>query len=144
MTAGHLQTLYSEVLRTEAKIRYGRGHLEGALLQGTAMTPTCGDTITIGLLVQPISNTLNTVWDGEGCSVSLASASILSRAVSDQSIDSARRRVEQMRTLISGGSTPENPYEEALAAVSRFPTRQRCALLAWEAFSIALDQYQEN
>ena len=86
MTAGHLQTLYSEVLRTEAKIPYGRGHLEGALLQGTAMTPTCGDTITIGLLVQPISNTLNTVWDGEGCSVSLASASILSRAVSDQSI----------------------------------------------------------
>lgn len=142
MTTSHLRALYGEVLRTEAQTPVGRGQPDG-LPQGTAISPTCGDTITVGLITDATSKTLTVVWDGEGCSVSLASASILSRVVAEDGPESARLRVERMQTLISGGSlTPENPYEEALAAVSRFPTRRRCASLAWEAFSTALDQHQ--
>jgi nitrogen fixation NifU-like protein len=84
-------------------------------------------------------------YDAVGCSISVASASILAEEITGETLAEARETVEAMRSMLS--SKGEDPGDEerigdgvALSGVAKYPARVKCALLSWMAFTDALHQ----
>lgn len=104
-------------------------------------SPTCGDKI--GLDVRLDGDRLAEVrFVGEGCSISQASASMMTQAVKGKTLDEARGMFQQFHKLVHGEPADEKSLGElrALAGVSRFPARMQCALLAWGALYEVLER----
>ena len=110
--------------------------------------PSCGDDIEIGVQVgRPEDGSEQTIAEagfrGRGCSICLASASMLTESVLGKSEDSALRLVEQMKHSVSGQNAELDSIPEALkplSAVAAHPARHRCVLLAWNALEEAINQ----
>ena len=108
------------------------------------VNPNCGDEITLSLSIVD-GNISNLIWDGVGCSISQASASIMSDLVEGKSIQSAGIALQEFTELMQSKglkSGDEDILEDAiaLAGVSKFPARVKCALLSWMAFKDAAIQ----
>jgi nitrogen fixation NifU-like protein len=105
-------------------------------------TPGCGDDLTVFVAVaRDAGSRLETVaFDGEGCAVSRASASLMTLALRNTPLDAANRLVAAAISFFEG----ERPADPALGEcacfenIHRFPSRQRCALLPWRAMRDAL------
>ncbi len=148
-----LDSLYQEVILDHSKRPVGRGMFEAAPGALTAthheFNPSCGDEIDLSISVDPVSNRITGIaWEGDGCSISLASASILSQLVRDEGLDisGARERIDAFREMIHGKT--DAPDEEllgdavAMQGVSKFVMRVKCAMLAWVALEADLTQIQ--
>ena len=111
------------------------------------MNPSCGDEITLNiLLVDDLVKDLT--WDGVGCSISQASTSIMSDLIVGKSLDQAFLILDSFSELMAskGSITGDEALLEdgvALAGVSKFPARVKCALLGWMAFKDAALQAKE-
>ena len=141
-----LQQLYQQIILQHAKDRHGDGLAEvpaGARSgESHQLNPTCGDEITLravmaGARLDGIS------WEGQGCSISMASASVLTDMMAGLDREEALALVEDFRELMRSRGTME-PDEEVLgdaaafAGVSRYPARVKCAMLAWVALEEAV------
>jgi len=138
-----LQDLYRELILDHSKHPHGRGLHDGALAQSHQINPTCGDEITLQL--QPGSDGLigEITWEGHGCSISQASASILASVVDDDSPGQLSERIESFRTMMhSRGqlSGDEDLLGDAIVfqGASRYVARVKCAMLPWVAAEAAL------
>jgi nitrogen fixation NifU-like protein len=139
-----LDSLYQEVILDHYKNPANKSLLPNPTKQVHHVNPSCGDEITLNLnldgeIVQSIS------WEGVGCSISQASTSIMSELLTGKKITEAMAVLEEFTTLMqSKGSLSgdENILEDAvaLAGVSKFPARIKCALLGWMAFKDAVSQ----
>lgn len=144
MTSDSLQQLYQQIILEHAKARHGDGLAHAPAGTNTQeshqVNPTCGDEIVLraafdGSVVEGVT------WEGNGCSISMASASVLTDLVAGLSRDEAAELVDTFRELLRSRGTIE-PDEEVLgdaaafAGVSRYPARVKCAMLAW----VALDE----
>jgi len=141
-----LDSLYQEVILDHYKNPHHKGLPQGKV-QVHHVNPSCGDEITLSL---EINNGIvdQLVWDGVGCSISQASSSIMSDLVSGKSFDEALSIFDQFSELMqSKGSISgdEEVLEDAvaLAGVSKFPARVKCALLGWMAFKDAAIQARQ-
>src|SRR5690606_7863857 len=101
----------------------------------------CGDEIDLSIAVDPESGRIERLaWEGQGCSISMASASILSQLVRDEqlTIEDAQERIAAFREMIQARGEGE-PDEEllgdavALQGVAKFVMRVKCAMLGWVA-----------
>ncbi|MFC5337865.1 Fe-S cluster assembly sulfur transfer protein SufU [Leucobacter denitrificans] len=148
-----LDSLYQEVILDHSKRPVGRGELEAAPGTLTAthheFNPSCGDEIDLSISVDPESGKITGMaWEGDGCSISMASASILSQLVRDDelTIAGATERIDAFREMIQGKT--KTPNEEllgdavAMQGVSKFVMRVKCAMLAWVALEADLKQIQ--
>ena len=105
------------------------------------INPSCGDEITLNVTLS--GETVASVsWDGVGCSISQASVSILSDLVLGKTLAQAQEISDSFMTLMQSKGTQtgdENLLEDAvaLAGVSQYPARIKCALLGWMAFKDA-------
>jgi len=103
--------------------------------------PTCGDRIELQLKLE--GDRVEAIrFDGEGCSISLASASMMTEAVKGLTIPEALSLAQHFYELVQG-RVPENVDLgdlEALHGVSKFPARIKCATLAWKAMEQALKE----
>jgi len=141
-----LDSLYQEVILDHYKNPHHKGLPQGKV-QVHHVNPSCGDEITLSLEIKNgIVDQL--VWDGVGCSISQASSSIMSDLVSGKSFDEALSIFDQFSELMqSKGSISgdEEVLEDAvaLAGVSKFPARVKCALLGWMAFKDAAIQARQ-
>ncbi len=138
-----LDSLYQEVILDHYKKPHHKGLPTGEI-QVHHVNPNCGDEITLSLAIKE-GKIQDLVWDGVGCSISQASASIMSDLVSGKSVAEAREALAQFTELMqSKGSLKgdEEVLEDAiaLAGVSKFPARVKCALLSWMAFKDAAIQ----
>jgi nitrogen fixation NifU-like protein len=133
--------LYQEIILDHYKHPHGRGLREPYEAEAHHVNPTCGDEVTLRVhvhdgLVQDVS------YDGMGCSISQAAASVLYDLVRGRQLDDALNRHEAFVTLMSGRGQAE-PDEElledaiAFAGVAKYPARVKCALLPWMAFKDA-------
>jgi nitrogen fixation NifU-like protein len=133
--------LYQEIILDHYKHPHGRGLREPFEAEAHHVNPTCGDEVTLRVhvrdgVVQDVS------YDGAGCSISQAAASVLYELVHGQPVDRAFARHEAFVTLMSGRGQVE-PDEDlledgvAFAGVARYPARVKCALLPWMAFKDA-------
>lgn len=140
-----LDGLYQEVILDHSKRPIGKGDFEAPDGTLTAshheFNPSCGDELTLSVAVSPETGKIESLaWEGQGCSISMASASVLSQLVRDDSlsVDEARVRIAAFREMIQSRGEAD-PDEEllgdavALQGVSKFVMRVKCAMLAWVA-----------
>jgi len=133
--------LYKEVLLDHFRHPRNKGELAGADIVRRGSNPRCGDDIEVGLFLR--GDTLESAkFRGRGCSVCIASASLMTEAVSGRRRAEAQRCCEQMRAWFgpgddAGAAGPSGDLQ-ALSAVRAYPARHRCVLLPWEALSEAL------
>jgi len=138
-----LDSLYQEVILDHYKSPHHKGLPMGDI-QVHHVNPNCGDEITLSLAIKD-GKIEDLIWDGVGCSISQASASIMSDLVSGKSVEQASEALSQFTELMQSKGTisgDEEVLEDAvaLAGVSKFPARVKCALLSWMAFKDAAIQ----
>jgi nitrogen fixation NifU-like protein len=136
-----LDSLYQEVILDHYKHPLNKGLANSYDAQVHHVNPSCGDEITLNLSAKDGKITSIT-WDGVGCSISQASVSIASDLLVNKSFAEADAILNEFTELMqSKGSKEGNPdvLEDAvaLAGVSKFPARIKCALLGWMAFKDA-------
>lgn len=103
--------------------------------------PLCGDRVKLYLRVED-GVVKSAAFQGAGCAISMASASLLSEAIKGKSVADSMKVLTQVRgqLLPNSGTTPPEGDLATLSGVKRFPVRIKCALLAWEALSDLLKQ----
>ena len=151
--SGGLDTLYQQVILDLAKRRVGEGPLEPCDAAHFERNPTCGDELTMRIRVARGADPgagddrIDALaWQGDGCSISMASASALSELAAGATVADTRARIEAFRAMLRsrGGAEPspevEDLLEDAVAfrGVARFVMRVKCAMLAWVALEAAL------
>ena len=143
-----LDNLYQEVILDHYKHPENKGLAAAYDAQVHHINPSCGDEITLNLtldgsIVQSVS------WDGLGCSISQASVSIMSGLMIGKKLDDAQVVFDNFVQLMQSKGSGQ-PYETiledavALAGVSQYPARIKCALLGWMAFKDASVQAQKK
>ena len=143
-----LDSLYQEVILDHYKHPLHKGLSDEKSIQVHHVNPSCGDEITLNLILK--GNVVQDVtWDGVGCSISQASASIMSDLVHGKSVEQAFLALDAFSELMSskGSIKGDDAILEdgvALAGVSKFPARVKCALLGWMAFKDAALQAREK
>ena len=141
-----LDSLYQEVILDHYKHPLNKGLSENYGAQVHHVNPSCGDEITLN--VTAIDGKISAItWDGVGCSISQASVSIASDLLVNKSFAEADAILNEFTELMQSKGTKEgNPdvLEDAvaLAGVSKFPARIKCALLGWMAIKDASIQTQ--
>ena len=136
-----LDNLYQEVILDHYKNPQHKKLSPTFDAQVHHINPSCGDEITLNVTLS--GETVASVsWDGVGCSISQASVSILSDLVLGKTLAQAQKISDSFMTLMQSKGTQtgdENLLEDAvaLAGVSQYPARIKCALLGWMAFKDA-------
>lgn len=149
-----LDGLYQEVILDHSKRPVGKGSLEAPEGSLTAshheFNPSCGDEIDLSIAVDPESGRIDGLaWEGQGCSISMASASILSQLLCEEqlTVTEAQERIDAFREMIQARGEGE-PDEDllgdavALQGVSKFVMRVKCAMLGWVALEADLRQVE--
>jgi nitrogen fixation NifU-like protein len=166
-----LQNLYQQIILDHAKARHGAAtaplesiddlpnSIGNHLGQSHQVNTTCGDDVTLRVVVsvvtptpgddsglpQPISHVDQVQWSGDGCSISMASASVLHDLMTGLPVERARELLDTFREVLRSRGTIE-PDEEVLGdaaafgGVSRYPARVKCAMLPWVALEAALNE----
>ncbi|AXH35704.1 SUF system NifU family Fe-S cluster assembly protein [Humibacter sp. BT305] len=143
MASSELQSLYQQVILDHSKERHGYGLRPDESGSSHQINPTCGDEVTLHVhrgaddVIESLS------WEGQGCSISTASASLLHDLVQDLPEPEVRERIAAFRELMQSKGRSDGDEEllddaVALAGVSRYVTRVKCAMLPWVALEHAL------
>lgn len=136
MSNPNLDTLYRQVIIDHYKHPRNKGTFDDNSLTVEMNNPTCGDRIFLqfkldGDIVEDIKFT------GEGCSISMASASMMTQAVKGKKIEQALELAELFSQMMMGQEVDMDAFGlddiEALQGVAEFPARIKCATLAWKA-----------
>ncbi|SDS80720.1 Fe-S cluster assembly sulfur transfer protein SufU [Jiangella sp. DSM 45060] len=134
-------SLYQEIILDHYKHPHGRGLREPFGGEAHHVNPTCGDEITIRVALDG-STIADVSYDGQGCSISQASASVLHELLTGSTVEDAFA-VEKTFTELMQGRGQVEPDEDVLgdgiafAGVAKYPARVKCALLSWMAFKDA-------
>ncbi|GAA1365282.1 MULTISPECIES: Fe-S cluster assembly sulfur transfer protein SufU [Catellatospora] len=139
-----LDQLYQEIILDHYKRPQGRGLREPFAADVHHVNPTCGDEITLRVALD--GETISDIsYDGQGCSISQASASVLYELLNGRKVDDALA-VHAAFVELMGGKGQVEPDEEVLgdavafAGVAKYPARVKCALLSWMALKDAVAQ----
>jgi nitrogen fixation protein NifU and related proteins len=136
-----LDQLYQEIILDHYKKPRGRGLREPFDAQAHHVNPTCGDEVTVRVSV--VDGTVADIsYEGLGCSISQASASMLHELLVGRTVPDAMSRVDAFTAMVAGRgqvAPDEDALEDAVAfaGVARYPARVKCALLSWMAFKDA-------
>jgi nitrogen fixation protein NifU and related proteins len=139
-----LTDLYQSVILDHNKRPRNRGALEGADGRADGKNPLCGDQLTVWLKLD--GDVVSDVrFEGSGCAISQASASLMTQAVKGKTRAEADALFHQVHDMVRGLTPPPADARgplgalAALAGVSRFPVRVKCASLAWHTLQAALE-----
>ena len=136
-----LDDLYRQVIMDHYQHPRNQGILTGDALQVDLRNPSCGDEITLQLQVED-GIVKDVRFHGAGCSISMASASMMTEAIKGKPVAEAMKIAKEFHAMLRG--EPEEKEEddlgdlESLHGVSKFPARIKCAALAWEALEKAV------
>lgn len=140
-----LDDLYRRVIMDHYKNPRNRGKFDSSEAVTIDLNnPTCGDKISLQMKVED-GKVADAKFIGEGCSISLSSASMMTDAVKGKTLEEALEMAEKFSGLMKGEAV-EFEYEdiEALSGVNKFPARIKCATLAWNALRKGIDQTKQN
>jgi nitrogen fixation protein NifU and related proteins len=144
---GGIASLYQDLIIEHYKRPRNRGTLSAPDAAVQLSNPTCGDEVTLHLSVRD-GIVSDVKFEGVGCSISQASLSMMSQVVKGRTRDEiaavAERFNEMLRGDVSAAKDKRLGDLRALAGVSRYPVRVRCALLGWDALSEALRKTAET
>ena len=141
-----LRELYQEIILDHNKHPRNFGELEGADRHADGYNPLCGDRLAI--YVNLDGDTITDVsFLGSGCAISKASASLMTDAIKGKTLAQARQLFERFHTLLTDESVAADPAAlgklAVFAGVRDYPTRVKCASLAWHTLRAAFDHHHE-
>ena len=146
-----MQQLYQQVILDQSRARTGNEALQRDAATGPhgyshQVNPTCGDEIELETELLDDGH-IAVRWSGDGCSISMASASVLSELAADATAEQMLEIESAFHELMHSRGTMEADEgilgdAAAFSGVSKFPARIKCALLSWMAFKDALNQAQ--
>ncbi len=136
-----LGDLFQDIILEHYKRPRNKGALQDATVHVHMNNPTCGDEIHLYLRIED-GAVSDVGFEGEGCSISQASISMMTQILKDESLDVGLRITERFKEMMRGDAAAATDKQlrdaRALAGVSKFPTRVKCALLGWDAFEEAV------
>ena len=147
-----LKELYQEIILDHGKTPRNKGKCEGYTHDAQAYNPLCGDKVHIYLKLDKGKNITDMSFEGEGCAISLASASILTDTLKGKDISFTKKITEDFlnmvknKTKITLNSLTEDQITTitSLSGVQKFPMRVKCATMAWHTLLSALDNKKLN
>ncbi|MDQ0801938.1 Fe-S cluster assembly sulfur transfer protein SufU [Arthrobacter sp. SLBN-112] len=145
-----LDQLYQQIILDHSKARHGSGlaatHAPDGAVTGQShqLNPVCGDEVTLRLAVQD-GKVAQVAWDGAGCSISMASASVLSELALGMTVAELHQVIDSFREVLrSRGKVQADPEllgdAAAFEGVARYAARVKCAMISWVAAEDALNQ----
>lgn len=138
-----LRELYQQTILDHHAHPRNTGPLPGCTHEATAYNPLCGDNVTVRIRLDE-GRIVEARFEGDGCALSRASASLLTLAVAGRAPEEAVAIAAELDKLVSRGAEHESANREllgelvSLEGVREVPARKRCATLPWEALRAAL------
>jgi nitrogen fixation protein NifU and related proteins len=145
MSSNNLDTLYRQVIMDHYKNPRNKGILDDGSLTVNMNNPTCGDRIQLTMKVED-GMVIDARFDGEGCSISMSSASMMTQAIKGKPIEDAIKISHAFSNIMQGKEYDESldlGDIEALMGVCKFPARIKCATLAWKAMEKGLKEEEQ-
>ncbi|TCO48908.1 nitrogen fixation NifU-like protein [Actinocrispum wychmicini] len=139
-----MDQLYQEIILDHYKNPHGRGLRDPYDAESFQVNPTCGDEVTLRVKLDG-EQVVDVSYEGQGCSISQASTSVLTDLVVGHSVGEAFKTLAAFTELMQGRGQVE-PNEDVLedavafAGVAKYPARVKCALLGWMAFKDAVSR----
>lgn len=146
MSSNNLDQLYRRVIMDHYKTPRNKGTLDSNSVNIEMNNPTCGDRIQLTLQVED-GIVKDAKFDGEGCSISMASASMMTQAVKGKPVDEALKLSHIFSDMMLGKEYDDSidlGDIEALQGVSQFPARIKCATLAWKAMEKGVQSEEKS
>lgn len=145
MSSDELRDLYRELILDHARKPRHFGKLESATHSAEGINPLCGDKLRLYLQVDAAGNIRDAAFEGSGCAISVASASLLTDSIIGLHERDALAKFEDVTSSLtaSAGDVQRSiklGKLRALEGVRQFPTRVKCATLAWHALRSAINQ----
>ena len=145
-STNELQDLYRDLILDHARSPRNFGRLENATHTAEGINPLCGDKLRLYLAIDEGGNVVESRFEGTGCAISVASASLLTETITNLSAAGADEWFVKITERLTGkvsvdGSLPSiNDLNKlhALDSVRNYPSRVKCATLAWHALHAAL------
>ena len=147
-----LLTLYQEVILDHGKHPRNFRVVENHTCKAQGNNPMCGDRVTVTARVSPGGVLEDVAFEGKGCAISIASASMMSEALAGQSVDTAHKLFDAVQGLCTGKIDADQAKVAvapdladsidklaSLSGVRQFPVRVKCATLPWHALLSCLD-----
>tara|TARA_B110000259_G_scaffold159839_1_gene183051 strand:- start:81 stop:527 length:447 start_codon:yes stop_codon:yes gene_type:complete len=143
-----LRELYQEIILDHGKNPRNKGKCIGYSHDAQAHNPLCGDKVHIYLKLDKEKKVLDLSFEGEGCAISLASASILTETLKGKDLFFVKKVTEDFLNMVKNkkkitlNSLTENQVTTitSLSGVQEFPMRVKCATMAWHAFMAAIEK----
>jgi nitrogen fixation protein NifU and related proteins len=147
-----LDELYRQVILDHYRSPRHRGSLNGPHIHAEGLNPSCGDEFSIDLMIED-GVIVDAAIQGQGCSISQASGSMMAEAIIGKTTTEVRQLTETFKLMmgIEEGGDPLDPEKpgvmlgdlEALQGVKKFPVRIKCANLPWTTLAEALNRSEE-
>jgi nitrogen fixation protein NifU and related proteins len=146
-----LRDLYQELILDHGRKPRNFRRLEDADASARGDNPMCGDRMELYLKLSPDGQIEDAAFQGRGCAISMASASLMTETVKGKTAEKAKDLSGRFRELAMTGACPDCGADLAeemerlqpLAGVHEFPSRVKCATLAWHTLNAALDGSKE-
>lgn len=137
-----LEDLYQELILDHYKRPRNRRKVEGAHHHAEGRNPLCGDHVTVSVSIDN-GVVKDVAFEGGGCAISTASASMMTEALKGKSLDEAKALFKKFHSLVTGEEVTDNGPGlgklEVFSGVCQYPVRVKCATLAWHTLDAALE-----
>ncbi len=139
------QDLYQQVILDHNKNPRNYGRLPLPTHQAEGYNPLCGDHLKLDLIVDGAGVIQQVSFEGDGCAISKASASMMTVAMKGKTVAEAQQMFEEFQLLVTGKLNPETDPNhlgklKIYSGIWHFPARVKCAILSWYAMKGALDK----
>jgi nitrogen fixation NifU-like protein len=141
-----LRDLYQEVILDHGKHPRHFGVMADASHEADGHNPLCGDKVHVYLKLDTDSKIEDVMFDGRGCAISIASASMMTELLNGKSVEAGKALMDAFVAMVKGESADGPAVNDddldnlqMLSGVSEFPMRVKCATLAWHTFAAAAD-----
>ena len=147
-----LKQLYQDIILEHGKSPRNLGKCEGYDHDAKGYNPLCGDKIHVYLKLNSGKKVEGLTFEGEGCAISLASASIMTELVKGKSFDETKDIMNAFLNMIKNTSEIRSNHLDddqktklmSLSGVKQFPMRVKCATLSWHTFISAMEEKKEE
>lgn len=147
-STAELRELYRELILDHARSPRNFGKLDGTTHRAEGINPLCGDKLKLYLCIDDEGRISDAAFEGSGCAISVASASLLTERVIGLDLDAALGIADSIVGSLTGRPGDEDAPDLgkliALQGVREFPSRVKCATLAWHAMDAAIRQRGES
>ena len=140
-----LKDLYQEIILDHGQDPRNFGECENHNKNAKGHNPLCGDKVSVTLLVDQDDMIKDIKFLGEGCAISIASASLMTEKLKNKSLNEANKIFNDFTNLVKGKTEELNLLTEedslyALKGVKAFPMRVKCATMAWHTYKSAVNE----